>query len=1027
MTAAGPRERSGVFTIPAGLSFVDALAEGLLARAADPLDLARGTVFLPTRRACRALQEAFLRAAGGRALLLPRLVPLGDLDAEDLLLAADEMPGLENLAADLAPPLPGLRRQLLLAELIRRWGALRGEAPPEDQALRLADELAHLLDQVETEGLDFAGLETLVPADYAAHWQKTLEFLRILIDNWPGMQAAEGGIGAAARARRLAELQAAAWRRDPPAEPVIVAGSTGSIPATAQLIEVVAGLPQGMVVLPGLDTETDAEIWDAVAEDPGHPQHGLARLLARLKLTRDQVAPWPSHPPGPPSAHPSATPGPAAPGPAARGLRRRLVDLALYPAVATPRWNDEAGGLDPARAAEAFDDVTRIDAPGPGEEAAVIALILRRALETPGRRAALVTPDRGLARRVAGALARWGVAVDDSAGAPLSHTAPGGFLRLSAEMMAGGLAPLALLAALKHPLAAAGQVPAGFRARVRTLERLALRGPRPAPGFAGLTRALRAAAKDKHRRREDRQAVPGLVDWLKALEALAKPFARALGRAKTLRELLDAHIGFAEALAATDRESGPVRLWAGEAGTVAANFVAELREAAGGIPAPGAAAYPAYLTALLGAKAVRPPYGSHPRLAIWGPLEARLQQVDLVVLGGLNEGTWPAVVEPGPWLSRPMRADFGLPPPERRLGLAAHDFAQLLGAPEVYLTRATRIEGAPSVPSRWLLRLQAVLGAIEPGVDIAAAAPQWLAWAEELDSPGEPLPAVRPAPAPPLEARPRRLSVTRIETWMRDPYDLYAERILKLTALDDLDSDPGAAELGTLVHEALEKFLEAYPSDLPADPEAELIEIGREVFSPERVRPGVRAFWWPRFRRIARWFAREELGYRAGIDGSRGELRGVLEIAAPGGPFTLTATADRIDRLAGGALAIVDYKTGGPPTKKEVALGFSPQLPLEAAIARAGGFAELPAAPVARLEYWRVSGGEPPGERKALKLDADAEAEAALDGLRELIARYDDPETPYPARPRPEWARRFSDYRHLARVKEWGAGEEEES
>ncbi len=1002
-----------VFTIPAGLSFVDALAEGLLTRAADPLALARGTVFLPTRRACRALQEAFLRAAAGRALLLPRLVPLGDLDAEELLLAADEAPGLDDLAADLAPPLPGLRRQLLLSRLIRHWRGPGGQAPREDQALRLAAELARLLDQVETEGLDLAGLETLVPEDYAEHWQKVLRFLRILIEQWPGVQQAEGGIGAAARARRLAELQAAAWRRDPPIEPVIVAGSTGSIPATAQLIEVVAGLPQGMVVLPGLDTDSGAAVWDAVAEDPGHPQHGLARLLARLKLTRDQILPWP-----------------VAAVPAPRSLRRRLVDLALYPAAATPRWGAEAGGIDPARAAAAFDGVTRIDAPGPGEEAAVIALILRRALETPGQRAALVTPDRGLARRVAGALARWGVAVDDSAGAPLSHSPPGGFLRLTAEMVAGGLAPLALLGALKHPLAAGGQAPAAFRARVRTLERLALRGPRPAPGFAGLKRALRAAAKDPRRRREDREAARGLIDWLKGLEAMAKPFTRALARAKTLRELLDAHLGFAEALAATSEARGPARLWAGEAGTVAANFVAELREAAGDIPAPGRDAYVAYLTALLSAKVVRPSYGSHPRLAIWGPLEARLQQVDLVVLGGLNEGTWPAEVEPGPWLSRPMRADFGLPPPERRLGLAAHDFAQLLGAPRVYLTRATRVEGAPSVPSRWLLRLEALLGAITPKVELARAAGQWLAWTEELDSTGETLPAVRPAPTPPLAARPRKLSVTRIETWMRDPYDLYAERILKLQALDELDADPGAAELGTLVHEALEKFVKAYPADLPADPEAALVEIGRKVFAPDRVKPGVRAFWWPRFRRIARWFAREELGYRAGIDGSHGELRGVLEIAAPGGAFTLTATADRIDRLAGGALAIVDYKTGSPPRLKEVKLGFAPQLPLEAAIAGAGGFAELPAGAgaggVARLEYWRVSGGEPPGERKPLKLDAEAEAAAALDGLRALIARYDDPETPYPARPRSDWARRFSDYRHLARVKEWGAGGEDE-
>jgi len=1024
MTAAEMAGSSRVFTIPPGRSFVDALAEGLLARASDPLDLARGTVFLPTRRACRALQEAFLRAVGegaggGRALLLPRLVPLGDLDAEELLLAADEAPAPGDLAADLAPPLPGLRRQLLLSRLIRQWRGPDGIAPREDQALRLAAELARLLDQVETEGLDLAGLETLVPEDYAEHWQKVLTFLRILIEQWPAVQAAEGGIGAAARARMLAELQAAAWRKNPPDEPVIVAGSTGSIPATAQLIEVVAGLPQGMVVLPGLDTETESEVWDAVAKDPAHPQHGLARLLARLALTRDQVAPWPT--PGP------AVPRPAVSGPGPQDLRRRLVDLALYPAAMTPRWNTEVGDFDPADVAEAFDGVTRIDAPGPGEEAAAIALILRRALETPGQRAALVTPDRGLARRVAGALGRWGIAVDDSAGAPLSLSPPGSFLRLTAEMVAGGLTPLALLAALKHPLAAAGQTPAAFRAQVRTLERLALRGPRPGPGFAGLKRALRAAAKDKHRRREDRETARGLIDWLAGLEALAKPFVRALSRSKSLRALLDAHLGFAEALAAASEESGPARLWAGEAGTVAAGFVAELREAAGGIPAPGRDAYAAYLTALLSAKAVRPPYGSHPRLAIWGPLEARLQQVDLVVLGGLNEGTWPAEVDPGPWLSRPMRADFGLPPPERRLGLAAHDFAQLLGAPQVYLTRATRIEGAPSVPSRWLLRLDALLGALTPKADIAQGAAQWLAWAERLDDPGEPLPAVRPAPTPPLAARPRKLSVTRIETWMRDPYDLYAERILKLRALDELDADPGAAELGTLVHEALEKFVEAFPADLPDDPEAALIEIGREVFAPERVRPGVRAFWWPRFRRIARWFAREELGYRAGVDGSHGELRGTLEIAAPGGLFTLTATADRIDRLAGGGLAIIDYKTGEPPRRKEVELGFAPQLPLEAAIARAGGFPGLPAGAVTQLEYWRVSGGEPPGERMPLKLDAEAAAAAALDGLGALIARYDDPETPYPARPRSEWARRFSDYRHLARVKEWGAGGEDEA
>ncbi len=1000
-----------VTTIAPGVSFVDALARGLLARSRDPLELSRGTILLPTRRACRALQEAFLRASDGRALLLPRLQPLGDLDAEDSLLAGEEAGGaaieVAGLAADLPPAMPPLRRQLLLAQLIRRLGQVRGERLREDQAVRLAEELARLLDQVETEGLDFQRLDTLVPEDHAEHWQVTLKFLRILTDAWPGVQAAEGCIGPAARARRLLQMQAEAWRRAPPRDPVIVAGSTGSVPATAELISVVAGLPRGRGGLPGLDTECDEEVWSAVADDPSHPQHGLALLLARLGVARADVAPW-------------SRSGPETAAPAGAATRSRLVNAALRPAAATAAWRAFAEQIAAEAVTDALAGVTRIDAPGSGEEATAIALVLRQALERPGRRAALVTPDRGLARRVAAELSRWGIAVDDSAGVPLSHSPPGTFLRLTAELAAGALAPLPLLAALKHPLAAGGQAPGEFRARVRALERLVLRGPRPAPGFAGLKRALRAAGKgqDKERRAEIRD----LRAWLSGLETIAKPFVRALKRAKSLRQALDAHLAFAEALAASSEDGGPARLWAGEAGSVAANFVAELREAARDAPGVGAESYPALLAALLGGKAVRPPYGSHPRLAIWGPLEARLQHVDVVVLGGLNEGTWPAEVEPGPWLGRPMRADFGLPPPERRLGLAAHDFAQLMGAPRVYLTRATRVEGTPTVPSRWLLRLDALLQAFEPGLSIGEATPQWLGWTEALDRPAQVIQPAPPAPRPPLKARPRKLSVTRVETWMRDPYDLYAERILKLRHLDAIDSDPSAAEFGTLVHKALEAFLRGFPKDLPEDPETALLAAGHEVFWAEAVKPGVRAFWWPRFRRIACWFAREEREHRAGLLRSFGEVKGLLRLDSPGGVFELTAKADRIDRLTDGTLAIVDYKTGGTPSKKEVTLGFAPQLPLEAAIASSGGFKGLPEAPVARLEYWRVSGGEPPGERKPLKLDAQEQAAVALAGLGSLIVRFDDPETPYLARPRPEWARRFSDYTHLARVKEWGAG-----
>ena len=993
MAAEEPR----VYSIPPGVSFVDALAQGLLKRwGANPLELSRVTVLLPTRRACRALQEAFLRGSGGRALLLPRLAPLGDLDTEDFLLAGDESLWEAGGGFDLPPAMPPLRRQLLLGRLIHRGGAARGAPPSEDQAVRLAGELARLLDQVETEGLDLDRLETLVPEDYAAHWQLTLEFLGILAGEWPKIQDEEGCMGPAARRRRLLEAQAEAWRRAPPEAPVIAAGSTGSIPATAALIQVVAGLPEGMVVLPGLDLGADARTWAEIEEDPAHPQHGLARLLARMEMTRDQVAPWPE-------AGLAQTP-PA---------RAEIVNTALLPAIATPAWAAYADVADRAALARGLDGVARIDCPGPGEEAAVIALILRRALEEKGQRAALVTPDRGLARRVAGELGRWGVAVDDSAGVPLSHAPPGAFLRLTAELAAGGLAPLPLLAALKHPLAAGGEAPGAFRGHVRALERAALRGPRPAPGFAGLHAALAGAKESK-----------ALIAWMERLEAAAAPFIAALRGGVTLGEIVDAHIGFAEALAATPGDNGAARLWAGDAGDAAAGFVAELRAAAAGTPPLTGERYPALFSALLAGRVVRPRYGSHPRLAIWGPLEARLQHADVLVLGGLNEGAWPAEVDPGPWLSRPMCAGFGLPLPERRIGLAAHDFAQAFCAPRVYLTRATRVEGTPTVPSRWLLRLGTVLEAVGLSDALHGEAARWLAWAEALDSPAETATTPPPAPTPPLEARPRGLSVTQVETWMRDPYSLYARRILDLKTLDPIDADPGAAERGTLVHEALELFLKAYPRALPENSEAALIDIGAKVFARFGAMPGVWAFWWPRFRRVTRWFVETEQARRAEVEASFGELRGTLILDAAGGPFTLTAKADRIDLLSDGSLAILDYKTGGVPTAKAVAFGFAPQLPLEAAIALAGGFPGVTGDVVSRLEYWRVTGGQPAGEIKPLKADkAPGERAAeALAGLRELIARFDDPATPYHALPRPVWAPAYSDYAHLARVKEWAAG-----
>jgi len=985
-----------VFSIAPELPFLDALVAGLSKLAkGDPLALARMTVLLPTRRAVRSLGEAFLRQGKGKPLLLPRLLPVGDLDAEELGLLADEAdPGG---GGDIPPAIPEATRRLKLARLVLAWGRAAGsEAMSAAQAAPLAAELARFLDEAATEGCDFAKLADLAPDAFAAHWQQVLAFLAIVTEYWPQELASLGGLDPASRRNLVLQRQAEAWTKAPPAHPVIAAGITGSVPAVAALIKVVAGLPQGMVVLPGLDMAADQETWEAVLLDPTHPQHLLARLLALLEVAPKDVAPWP------------------APGIKGRPVSRSaLVKESLRPADVSHRWGAISGITDKALAG-----MLRVDCPGPQEEATVIALLLRQKLETPGATAALVTPDRDLARRTACELRRWGIEIDDSAGVPLSATPPGVFLRLVLEAASEKLAPLPLLSLLKHPLAAGGMAPARFRELARRLELAALRGPRPAPGLDGLIDAVTDSELKDYAARIGRT--------LKHLmEALQSPKA-------ALSSLIAAHVAAAEALAASDQVPGAANLWRAEAGEAAALHVGGLLEAASGFPPLAGADYPALFESLLAGVVVRPAYGRHPRLFIWGLLEARLQQADLLVLGGLNEGVWPPRSDSDPWLSRPMRRDFGLPPPERRIGAAAHDFAQCLGAREVVLTRASRVEGTPTVPSRWLSRLETVLRAVKLEENLwhghaKAGAP--LAWQAKLDDPGQHAPIAPPAPKPPLESRPRKLSVTSVETWIRDPYAIYARHILRLRPFDPIDQDPGLAERGIFIHAALDRFLKEYPGDLPDEAESQLLRIGAEEFGSSLERASVREFWWPRFERVASWLVAFERERRSQIAQSFSEIEGSLLLPAKAGPFMLSGKADRIDRFKDGSLAILDYKTGVLPATAEIKSGYAPQLPLEAAIAASGGFPGVDAASVASLLYWKLSGGYPAGEEKPAAKDAKevAElAEQALAGLTRLIARFDDPKTPYRSHPLPERAPRYSDYTHLARVKEWllGAGTE---
>ena len=965
-----------VFTIPPGVPFLSALAAGIRRQIGDdPLVLARATVLLPNRRAVRALGEAFLAAGDGKALLLPRLAAVGDVDEDELVLTGSAA----SLDAELPPAIDPLARSLLLARLVEARGDL---TPSPAAALKLAEALAELLDAVQIEEIAFDAFANLVPEEYARHWGQTLAFLEILREAWPRILEDRGQMDPQARRVKLVRALAAHWQAKPPG-PIWAAGSTGSVPATAHLLSVVARLPEGAVVLPGLDTTADAATWEAIGADPAHPQYGLNQLLRRMEVLREDVQAWPD----------------AAPTP-----RATLIATALLPASRTAQWRTR-----PVFDDAAFAGLTRIEAPDGESEAGAVALLLRETLEMPGRTAALVTADRNLARRVAAKLGRWGIEIDDTAGRPLARTPPAALLRLTAAALHADLAPVALMALLKHPLVSLGRTRVAHLADIRRLEKSALRGARPAPGLIGLRAHV---------------AGQGFDELLARLEAALAPVGAASG---DLAGLFDFHVRAAEALS-RDENAEPA-IWRGEAGEALARFVGDTRAAADVRVASDTpwllepARFADLLDALLDGATFRPAHGGHPRLAIRGTIEARLVGADRVILGGLVEGVWPADTPEDPWLSRPMRAAVGLSPPERQVGLAAHDFAQALAGPEVILTRARKRDGAPVLPSRWLQRLEALAGGDPHWQKTASNAAS--AWARTLAGSGEKgYPLAKPKPMPPTEARPRRLAVTRIETWIRDPYAIYARYCLGLKPLDPLDADLDAMERGNLFHLALERFSLAFPRDLPPDATDRLVAIGAEIFAPVLPRPAVRAFWWPRFNEVAAWFVADERVRRAaGAYPCVVESEGMIEFDG----FTLTAKADRIDRDASGELLILDYKTGRPPSAKQVRTGFSPQLPLTAAIAARGGFAGVAAAAAAELAYIRLGSPKSPGERRVVARGAEAPAlaESQFEALRALVRAYASPTQPYLARPRPQFVKHEGDYDHLSRWREWANGGDE--
>lgn len=1048
-----------LYDIPAHLPFLDCLAAGVLrlTAAEGPEALARATILLPTRRSARALREAFLRIAvtqpagtaggpgrrdeSGRAMLLPRMRALAGLSTED----ADEL--ALPVLLDLPPAVEPLARQSVLTGFAMRLPLRHGGPATPEQAWGLAGALATLLDEIALEERDLGMLATvapelfaerwlerlaaLVPEEHAAHWQITLTFLRGVVASWNGWLQARGLLDIGVRRVKALQAQAEAWEAEPPEDPVIAAGIGvgGTIPAAAELLAIVGQLPRGAVVLHGVDRRTMGEVWDAIKTAPSHPFCSQARLLIDMAAEQDRIERWPG-----------CVPEEAAVRRAVPERRAELLGMALRPPEGMEAWTRR----DPAHWRPGLDGLSLLTAPDAQHEAAAIALLLRETLEDPRARAALVTPDRDLARRVSAELARHGVCADDSAGEPLAETPAGAFLRLIARMVAEGFAPVPLLAVLKHPLCAGGMDRGAWLSAARLLERRALRGPRPAPGLAGL-RAATAAAFRGERAAEALARVTALLD---ALERCLGGFTdlSETGPARPPADLLAAHLAAAEALAATAETPGGLRLYAGEEGEPLAAHLAALAPAFEELPPVGAAAWPALFDAALAnvaARSVRASRGrdggAHPRVEILGLLEARLLAFDRVVLGALDESVWPLATDPGPWMSRPMRKQFGLPEPEARIGRVCADFLlAACAAPDAVLSRAAKRGGSPTVPARWLTRIETFLaGQARREERLALPVSPAAAWAAALDQPARVAPCERPAPRPPLAARPTEISVSDVATLLADPYAIYAKRVLGLYPLAALDADVGRAEYGTLVHDALANFIRRldaarlWPGEAVAGEwfaeaaEAALDRLGAP--------PALAAFWRPRLARIGAFAVAQEGPARA----AKAIRRSVVEAEArvplarrDGRVVTLKARADRIDERADGALAILDYKTGTLPDAADLADGTAPQLPLEAAMALQGGFRDLPERRVADLAYWRVTGGPEPGQVKpmlsgaeevnALAEEAFARA-AALAG--HLLLRGD---TRFTSRPHPGRAGRSGDYDHLARVAEWAGAEDAE-
>ena len=958
-----------IYNITANESFVDELASFFLKRfEKEPDKLSEVLFLLPNRRSCQNLKDAFIRQKGLQPTILPRIEPISEVEEEEVFLR-----GNPKILSQMRPQINNLERLFLFTRLILQKPQEHGlKQISLSQAFALASNLANLMDLAYYEELDFSKIKDIVPAEFSGHWQETLKLLEIITQYWPNILNERDCVDGVYRRICLLNSKIEIWKHNKEQQKIVIAGTTAAFPILKKLVKTVLELPDGEVFLAGLDKYLNEDEWEQI--DENHPQYELKELLAFLKLNRQEIL--------------NLNNGTDI------SLRDKLVSEIMRPAISTGKWRDLSKETLPG---STFDGIKIINCSDIRQEALAISMIIRHTLETPEKTVALITSDRNLSRRVVSELKRWNIDADDSAGKPLSLSTIGIYLRLIINVLENNFSKISILSLLKHPFTSCGLSRNNYKNIVYHLE---------------------CAWRKNEELSEEQQSL--LDDFYLKFQCLRDLYNTPK---ISLKEFFEEHIKLAESLAETPEKSGDKIIWKGEDGRIATKFVCEFLEKIDILGNISSNDYLSFFETLMLQYNVRNIYNSHPRVKILGPIEARLMQFDVNIIGEVNEGCWPKLPDADMWMSRPMKKDFGLPLLERNIGVMAADFSHLLHAKEVYLTRAERIDGAPTNKSRWLLRLETILSAnfnnIEQQNNIIVDY-KYSYWSKYFDRAKQIKKINPPAPCPDVAKRPRKLSASNLEMLMRDPYSVFARHILKLYPLDDLDRDLELRDYGNIIHEIIEEFNNKNRSSYPINAREELLKIGENKFNEKGIKAEIKAFWWPKFVKTVEWIDNKEKEYRQNIKLIHNEVCGEIKINAPAGDFIITAKADRLDETKDGNVNIIDYKTGRMRSLKEVITGMAPQLSIEGIIAQQGGFHGIEAKPVNTMNYWKLGEKELSVDKKVSEETIDL----VYDRLKKLISIFDFPTTPYLSKPNPSIAPSYSDYDHLSRYLEWSIKED---